>query len=1406
MAQIDFTDTLPEGPMLEKIKGRESGNQNLPPQANYAYPRSHASGDFQIQPGTWRDWSRQFGIGAQAKEAYQAPEAQQALVSALALRKYGANSPYTWAASGPYREGKKQPQQVPQKPAGGLLDFSDAMPVGKTFTPSPDKAKGGLIDFGDTMPPHRTLDTPWRVPPAQEGPRANVRSPGVGPQSGQQFGPPMPNVSAGTSPNEQLRMDLGLKTPGQIQAEPFAADPSIAARVKQQPPQDVTAKVAGAAQWIKQNYPDLQIADMMGDLTNWAAGKGQGALETAFTKAGVPNAARAARDLTQYAVEFMPMQGGLGIRGFKPRPDLTGIKPPEAPGAGQPGTGVPNIPQPHPVGEAPVPPGAPAPFPKYEPIPGGGVHAGEEAPPVAEKPPEAAPPPPVAKPPEPPPLVHGGPSSPAPEVGPEVLPAEKPAVPPKAVLSPLDRVTNYLDALSDKFGLPRLTVEATINKPSLRGAIIHSEQVQHSAAIENFKNNGVFIPRQYMTPKGFIIYIKTKGPFQAWAAAHEFGHYIQYTKLLDADKATQDAIVAAWKRDAAAGIQRSPIHSAIAEEVTGPPPPGKKWSTAAQGYEKGFGEWFANQAARWLTTNKEATTLAGKFFKGVAAQWRKLYKTVTGKQGTAPEIDAFMRKHWDAQAAGQPAGAMGAGNNLGLSGGATPAWFGRGGTQAGPPTRPARDWIRKIEDGFQKVRGSSTADRAQIKQWVDSLPKEVRDPTLLGRLFAFGEGDRSVNLTPRERQYFDQYVQPMRDENRQLYNTLRNAGLKDDALDPDHMHRAVVGRTREYDPHTGFGSEETPVVGYKSTRPSAARNRQYYVLEDANGQRQVIWEHPKTGSVSTVSAGTHNPIKLDQVPKRGGGMKAPDIKPGESVTMGGQRYTVKNALTREIEANTSTRYYKNALASVIRANIQLKSANRLLDFLRDIKQSPEFQDWAKPDHVREADQLRDEGWRSPSLGAMPIFREFLMHPTLASAIEDFYGSMPAKFSIVEKLYKLTRFTVQSMFWSPLVHASNAAFHWTTARGIDWVNPMGYKRLASTVPRAIYETVTQGPKYQSLLRQGSGLVYGGLAQRDFFEHILRAVGENVVRQPSKWGPIADVLRVGTTDLVSMLYTGSAKALWAASDMMMVQRVLELEQKGMGTAEAIAEAEKHLPNYRIPTEVAGSRALAQGLKNVGLTEFSRYHYGMIKSVAHMARDLVSPKATLKERYEAMGSIMATGVLMAIVTPYLSKKLQQATGDEKIEYSPKGSTVIPSSLWDIFVTHKGNPFDMLNRMITINPVVKTAIEMGFNRDMFTGHNIVGPADLAKHPGRFLAREGDFAGQNLGSPYGTAVEGMKHGLGGLGEQILKQGVGARNKPKIYQSKGEQKYQASHRGPIEKGENWMEEYLRKLVPAYGGT
>jgi hypothetical protein len=88
--------------VLNDVKRRESGgNYNLRPEQNFNYPRSHASGAYQFQPGTWRRWTQASGIGTQYREAYQAPPHIQDQIAAYALQHTpgGANSPSLWGAS-----------------------------------------------------------------------------------------------------------------------------------------------------------------------------------------------------------------------------------------------------------------------------------------------------------------------------------------------------------------------------------------------------------------------------------------------------------------------------------------------------------------------------------------------------------------------------------------------------------------------------------------------------------------------------------------------------------------------------------------------------------------------------------------------------------------------------------------------------------------------------------------------------------------------------------------------------------------------------------------------------------------------------------------------------------------------------------------------------------------------------------------------------------------------------------------------------------------------------------------------------------------------------------------------------------------------------------------------------------
>lgn len=91
--------------VLTQIRTRESSNcggYSCRPNQNVGYPASHASGAYQFEPGTWRQWSRVSGFGTQYAEAYQAPpDVQDAVAAYAALHGPGVNSTALWGASAP---------------------------------------------------------------------------------------------------------------------------------------------------------------------------------------------------------------------------------------------------------------------------------------------------------------------------------------------------------------------------------------------------------------------------------------------------------------------------------------------------------------------------------------------------------------------------------------------------------------------------------------------------------------------------------------------------------------------------------------------------------------------------------------------------------------------------------------------------------------------------------------------------------------------------------------------------------------------------------------------------------------------------------------------------------------------------------------------------------------------------------------------------------------------------------------------------------------------------------------------------------------------------------------------------------------------------------------------------------
>ena len=712
------------------------------------------------------------------------------------------------------------------------------------------------------------------------------------------------------------------------------------------------------------------------------------------------------------------------------------------------------------------------------------------------------------------------------------------------------------------------------------------------------------------------------------------------------------------------------------------------------------------------------------------------------------------------------------------------------------PERPSKPMIAEQDDRFFRLRQGATADKAELSQKVQALPREAKTPVMQEKLYRYMEGDPNVQLTPGEQAIYDQHIAPLKVEERALYEELKKTDLPTEDFDPEYAHRIVKGKAPQFDALEGDATMANPQGGTRSLpqSTSALKPRKYFVLEDEQGARRVVAiDKDEIAAVSKDGKPTPIPHTLD----------GPGV--GDALSVGGKKWTIKNARTSEIEANTNTEYYKNAMANTVDNVARLRATARAVHEVQRLKDSPEFAAYARPSFAKDI----PSNWREPT---MPLFRDWRMEPRLANVIDDFYGKRSPG-DALDWLAKVNRFAVGSLFWSPVPHGINAGAHWVTARGWDWITPKGVRSLVTDSAQAVRSVIAQDEKYQRMLRDGSGLVYGGVANKDFYMKMMKRLGEDVKANPAKWDPIARALGVGPSDVVKMLYSGANKALWAVSDMFMMQRVMELERKGMSPREAIAEAEKHIPNYRIPPEVLNSRLVSEALQNPNLTEFSRYHYGMLKSFGHMAKDMAV--GTPKQKFETMGNIMATAALMTLVWPAINYGISKVTGNKDTTLGPKGSTTIPSAIKDMY-NGDADWVNVLSNLVTIAPVLRAGLEaFPSNTNWFTGKRIADPDD-ARHGriGRVAAQELEHAAQNIVQPY-SMLNNADKTKKGLVEAVVDQGLGLRKRTKEQELKKKAAFKsqaaiAARRakkpdGLIERGYGEAEKAAKKKINEYRG-
>lgn len=679
------------------------------------------------------------------------------------------------------------------------------------------------------------------------------------------------------------------------------------------------------------------------------------------------------------------------------------------------------------------------------------------------------------------------------------------------------------------------------------------------------------------------------------------------------------------------------------------------------------------------------------------------------------------------------------------------------------PERPSKTYLKEVDDNFFKLRMAKQADYSEMKGRLDNMGPSIT-PELDTKLYRFMEGDKTVRLTPEEGKFFNEHVLPLKKEELELYEKMRKADLPVEEYDPTYMHRMVVGKSPELDRLAGEGSQAIPQInpntgvigqGLMNRNASALNPRTYWAVEAEDGSRRLVKMTNDGRSIRSVDG------KTSKTGAMGLDLTEDKFKPGESYTIDGKSWKLVNALTSEIEANTGLKYYKSGIANTVDNLLHLRSAERALYRIQQMRDTPEWNAYT----VRGGQWKSD--WISPD---MPVFRNDVMDPKIAHIINDFYGTKD-KGAVLDMMERVNNFAITSLFWTPVPHAMNAAAFWTMDRAWENFTPKGMASLFSNGAKAIREVVVQGKEYQEAMRAGGSFQYAPIANREFYPSMLKQLGQQIEKHPEGWDGLAKIIGMKPIELTAAFYNSSNKILWAASDMFKMQRILELKQlKGMTTEEAVKHTEQYTPAYRIPSEIFGDRTLRQVYANPILFEFSRYHYDIMKSYANMAKDLAV--GDMEQKSRAVGSLLALGGLQLVVWPAMSWMLQQATGNEEWRVPSFGPGRITEPLWGALVHNTpGWPkfiqdyygdtnktfLDAMRGLIPMSPGATMLTEMYNNRYNFSGRNIAEPSDVRNERwGRVAGQEIEHAGRTLVEPYNIFADAWKHDEG-PGHVLLK-------------------------------------------------
>ena len=700
----------------------------------------------------------------------------------------------------------------------------------------------------------------------------------------------------------------------------------------------------------------------------------------------------------------------------------------------------------------------------------------------------------------------------------------------------------------------------------------------------------------------------------------------------------------------------------------------------------------------------------------------------------------------------------------------------KGSEKLGVTPQQKEEWFFMLENlrtlPEEVIKSGATA--AKIKYWQSLIEGKKELPSDAKKIAAsYDQYGREVpgSAEKRIKEWFDildkgrelspeaaEWLQPGRDELAALARKIKSMG-------GDIGEEFVTGQSRIRfrgekedsslkDSITEFFDNNTPMGDRIAEQVDAAMERTVYQTTDGRvielhnfANDSIVPVKDKKGNVigtREVKKGTevyewkdnnkqlisHSPETLKRgdkikVKKLPGKVVEPSSGGGESTRRVAEyEPTIIDGNVLEIEKHSPHRYWHDALASQAIARMALRKMARELELVNNLKQSKLFERVGfGPDKP-----LKDlpKGWVTPaSIERIPELRGWHFDPKTAAIIEDF-----AKVWDSTMWTKATNAIVKNMMLVPVPHMFNEAMHLWNARGFTgWVDPRRQIMFADTARRAWKDVLGQTKFYRDVIVAGGSTLGADPRNNKYFNNLQEEARKQIFSTPEmkrSMGQLAKKLGTTVIDLYNGISNASQKAMWVTRDVMYFQYIHEIMARHekrtgfkMELADAVKQAERHMPNYRMDSEVLGNRTVAKTLKNPNVSLFSRYHYGMVKSLVNTLKDidprnLKTPEGRVHFR-EGVDSMLAIGVAMAGLYPLMDYVAKQIFG-EGAEQRRAGPFHLFKAIEDVAKGEK-SPTALIAPIFTFNPFLLLLLELPWGHRLSTGKPIYHPNDSAKN-----------------------------------------------------------------------------------------